>query len=824
MATPKGDNTKPTAGDNTRAENAESKAALSPGSVYQGEITARAKNGTYEVRVSSPRVDITGAYLAGPVIGGLLGFMVRTKLLPGTKVFVVHGDPSFIVAVSDPGTPAWEFSGCRSMVGGKVINTEEKDMVQEIAEDSVEGEFEISNLFGVALRMGQNFAQLAGGDRAKVEAWLLNDMVRIVSRQYRHFSGMGDETIFDHGRCSGEKLWSSYRHELMNKMAENEPFFELKGDEIADDDLDAKHLEDIGRHRLVEYTGFIGDFIHAIVCDPPPQPVKLHEGESHKQSGKSFIHRNNDGSIVIQSAADIIIEHVTRIPTAARIKSVDLEANRQTYENLNKDYLKLIAEYKDRKNAWFLGHKLRKYSRWLTRLHSFQRLRQMQDKGEFKVFEEEDVPAPDWKCKEKDKEEVNPDIEYFDTYSCVSIFRNGDIVVQDGSGSSVTLSGGNIHMSAVNNLRLEAGGDMSIIAGGSLFLKARRHVEIVAAVGGVIISGFSWMKMVAEKGVMWFRSQGKDLTTDGEPEQREEGPMSEVQSHAMIFETPDGSILHRADKQILIKTDLAKEAEEEDTGEAEFGVQVDSKAYIRLLSDAVTTIDAQDGLAINSQKGVSITSPLLYTAILDMDFGGFARLRSGNLTCNSFTTNFATINKNIRSPWAGPMPPPPEIGFSLFPVGLHGNHVHYLPEEVEILTRESDDGNKLLEIARQLPQLKLLPGSPDALLAYPPPSEYTHKYAEQPETLAQEFLQHNKELALEPEYPGADWATWDWGKDFKWEGKRLGTHKIGYGNTCMVKIIPNPGKTLHEPSNDMDKPVGFASVPVRFKRLKIFDA
>ncbi len=809
MARQPGDSTRkastaPAAG----ATHAGNSSRFTVGATVRGEVVSQQANGTYTVACVAPRKTISGVELASPVFGGLMGFNVRCLLVKGTKVALAYGNPSFIYSVIPRKNEDWRNAGNRTMVWGPKVN--DKSATTDTPEDMVEGEAEIGNLFGVSMSFLTTLIKMQAGERAKVECHLINDMVRIISSQFRHFSGMGEELIFDHGRPTLERSWSSYRHELMNQLKAGEPVAPLSGDGVKEADVSADRVAAVGRHRFLEYIGFAGDFIHSFVTDPPETMVKMtiDQMESGKRSGKSWLHRGSDGSVVVQSVADIRLERVVRIPVPVRVAShEDSEVTKaRQYEKLQSSYLKLFEFGKmDEKSAYRQAYQLRSYSRWLTRFHAFARMLQLP--GEYKLWSEADTPEPSWTNAEDDKDRANPRTEYYDAYACITILRDGSIVMHDHYGAAVTMSNGNLQLSAPRHLDIEAAGDIRMIAGGSILAKARRNIELSATDGGIIFSSYAWLKMMCEKGSTWIRSMAKTADIGEEPEElegRNGGPVPEVLEHGVLIESTAGGIAFRADRQVQVKIDGTGgggSSDDDGISDLNYAFVVDA-ANVRMRTRGHFILGSDKSFILSAGKTMAVNAPALYGSLQEIDFGKNLRFSGGKLSVSTMQSNLVQSN-SLQGPKIGPMPDPDQPASR--PVGRHLNHIGFLREPVVLTEGENEDGKKALEFAkgqdiRKTPS-QWTRSSEGSLWSFPPPEEYSWDSREETqgalvESLTQQYLRSD---VTDDMWGGAGYETWTWSGTGP-SGLRMGDYKVGFGSGAMV-YRSKSGEDLHKPSS-----------------------
>ncbi len=785
----------------------DSAAVLQVGSVYRGDISARNVDGTYNITVTQPRTMVRNAVLALPVFGGLMGFNINSRLAAGTSVEFSYGNPSFIHATLPEGNMDWLNARNRSSVWGEGLSAiEHGEDIEHFAStplDMVEGEFEIANLFGVAMQFLFTLMRMSAGDRAAVECHLINDMVRVISHQYRHFSGIGEDLIFDHGRPTFERTWSSYRHELANKMEDGEPLGEMDKDQVDRKSIENRQRwEEIGRYRFLEFVGFAGDFIHSFVSDPPDAINRL--SESPNYSGKSWIHRNNDGSMLMQSVADIRLERVVRIPVPKRIKhheDPELTKKRKYRALPNTDVLKLPEIAKN--DTYQLAYHLRSYSRWLSQVHGFARFHQLED--EYKVPSEAQIPDPEWTNKEKDKEAQAGAMEYFDSYACITIIRDGSILLHDGYSATIAMSNGNLQLSAPRHIDIEAAGDIRMVAGRNLYIKARRNVEITARIGGMVLTSYAWFKTICREGTMWLRS---DANTDSPGEALEDGPKPEIlDGHGLMIEATFGKTIVRSEKRITMQVDGVGETGLSDTKHdielntltgniRHFGNNVQAKATEKLIGVG--------------QQASSLKSPCLYGNVGEIDLGYGFYVKYGMLYTKIVKalltfSNYA-FNKKI-----GPMFDPDNI--PKVPVGVHYNHTLELEEPVELEKGEYEKGIEARGDAETTASqsskthLEYKTKGAGPKWEFPPVAEYKWDTlpAQYVQTLTQQAIQRN-DLDEMPTLSGATWDTWDMTLFTVKPGLRIGGQNVGFGKDLEWYTTNTPGgKNLRKASSAPSK-------------------
>ncbi len=526
---------------------------LTRGMVYTGVvITANAATQTFEVKEDETGSVVPSVWAAS-VMAGLVG--LRTTYVPsvGTRVtFTVNRERGYAL-----GAMAKEaiFPAHKETVTGdlearaknrKLYSQETAFAVDghNPARDALEGELDMTNLMGVGVSFLTSIAKLQAGDLAKVEACLHNDMVRIVSQTFKHFSAFGNYEVYNDGRLNVRWNGTSYDHETWGKENEADPKVEADAGEIELGDINA--LEDNFRARFSHFIGHLGGFINTYVTDPGKALGEL--GEAAYRSGRFRAHVGMDGTLLVQSVGEIALERVVRIPVPHEKKTWDDPSGNKATDFANLDLSPLKKwNYSAPENMWHAAYQLRHYARWLSSMFSLARYRQLNK--DWTVPSEAQTPAPDVHSAEADREQADPAGEYYETYATIRIMRDGSIVNMDGHGSAIMMSAGNVQVSAAKNLTLEAAGDINVVAGQDINFKARRSLELVAVRGGIILKARTWLHNFCEWGSIWNRSGAPDprreldAPTKTDPDN---DPDPIVLPYAIVNQATEGGISHEA--------------------------------------------------------------------------------------------------------------------------------------------------------------------------------------------------------------------------------------------------------------------------------------
>ena len=479
--------------------------------IYVGIVTeVYYPNATCDVEIDGSGAKAQGCVWAAGVLSGMFGF--RTTFLPPvkTRVLVMFTGqyPCYIIGcvpgpITDPAghvrpTVDEETNYHNSQIFHKLRDASSLAYAHHKPPiDLTEGEIQIDNMLGVGLTLLRNMSKLAGGDLATVECHILNDMVRIVSDTFRHYTAFGDYSIVnDGGKLNVQWHGTAHDHEAWGNRKADEPKVTVAGNRVDMASVDG--FIDDGRWRFSQYIGWLGNFVHMFVTDPVEQLGRL--AADQLRSGKARVHIGNDGTVLVQSVADIVLEKVVRIPVPVRLRPEGDPVGNRTDDTLHStDPLKTWAP-SDKQNIFEMVFQLREYARWLNNHAAFSRFR-MEDK-EFKVPSEAETPEPKPHSAEVDRESANRGaaLNWKIAYATIRIFRDGSVQTLDAYGNSFTSTKTGILISSTSDILLQAAGSVNIVAGQSINLLARKDIGISATTGGLWLRAKTKLQQLCQEG------------------------------------------------------------------------------------------------------------------------------------------------------------------------------------------------------------------------------------------------------------------------------------------------------------------------------------
>lgn len=625
----------------------EAASRLKAGSLYTGIVTATyPSNYSCDVDIDDPSVSLGGCLLMSQYISFSVGLTHVPFPEVGAHVLVAYADKGVVIGTI-PSEKRDSYMGAyvrmlqSGITRGDIPNVYPLNAMSNDGNghpsDLFEGEVDLTNHLNIGVQFLMTLCRMTASSRAFLECCVLNDMVRIVSRTFKHFSSVGNDEIYDTGRLDYISSYTSYRHEAEGSTDPETPRIQF-----SDTNPDMEGMDrflDTGRWRYKKFLGFLGDFVHEFIMDPPK--VLGTYSRENIQSGKSRVHKNADGTVLIQSVREVALERVSRI--IVPVQTSRMEDSRymveKMYKDLDKKFLQQWEPYKKPEDAFQVAYQLREYARYLSSFHSMARFLQVESKtGGFYVPSEEETPEPQMNCDEQDKEQANAsESEYIQTYSTIRLMYDGSIVVFDGYGSSVMLSNGNVDINSARHMTLEASGDLTLRAGANMYLQAHRSMQIAAMTGGIVMKARTWFHALCEIGTLWLKSDKKPNSKASEGEDIDPidlGP-------GVLLDAAEHYAQVHGNKGVMVDTDRA--FTDQDGNEREEGLILESTGgdlYMssnRSLVAEVTQkilMTCRDNIAFRTAASFCVQATrFLYGEVMEIT-GGAAKF-----VCQVFTTS-----------------------------------------------------------------------------------------------------------------------------------------------------------------------------------------
>lgn len=417
--------------------------------------------------------------------------------------------------------------------------------------DMLPGEWGMDTGIGPVFRLLYNFAQMAAGDLAKIEVHLVNDMVRIVSNEFRHHHVAGDDLIWSDGwHNTKEYHVSSYCFEAEGKQEESSTFAEQEEEGMykgPTEDEDPNMFKATGRWRYSTYIGFLGDMIHTWITRPTEVLSNTMDNAFRGSNFRQWI--GQDGTFFIQSGMAVQIEvNPHQVVPAMKKSHNDPEFNPQDQkQELVSLFLKIWGNGPDWKDLKVSCWQMRYYLKYIPLWHSLERFKQVEYNDYCRIPTEEEAPEFKPNAGEEDKEQENSSADGDPSpsgYASFTMDITGNISLVSNDHTSVIMSNGSIQIACPGNLELKAGGTISL-QGRDMILHSAKDIEFMSFFGGIYTKARTCLHYLCEKGRIWLKSDAEEDNTDAGnyPLSDMEQPEVQMKKYGVILDAPQSKVL-----------------------------------------------------------------------------------------------------------------------------------------------------------------------------------------------------------------------------------------------------------------------------------------
>lgn len=394
--------------------------------------------------------------------------------------------------------------------------------------DILPGDWAVMNDLGAGLLLGKTLLRFRAADLAALDLFLTDRLVRITSENFEHFGTFFERHLKnDEGECSEVSQLTPYPWEGLGLYERGDALrsasFEwAPGDTEAS--LEPTSATQAGLFRLHEYKGYLGDLRRVIVSAPDPNGNYPEDG-ANTHPGLFEEHVGIDGAFTLKSARRILFSKTCMIPVPTRIRAPeDPQGDRpgSDYRSAGEfgdgpEHAKPEYEFVDDRpstrvlqledvdayaSRWYASTAIRRHTKdflWPksseTKLGSLVGSSGRDMAGLSSSFE---LPLPQAATLRVDHR--SPEAQYYQSTSFMGLLDDGSIVQQDGYGAQISMSGGNIRITAPGDIRLEAGRNVVVMGGRDAVLRCGKSMDLTAATGDVRIKAEANLHQLAGNG------------------------------------------------------------------------------------------------------------------------------------------------------------------------------------------------------------------------------------------------------------------------------------------------------------------------------------
>lgn len=384
----------------------------------------------------------------------------------------------------------------------------------QTSRDALPGEYTIQNPIGPALHVGHFWSQLKASDRAAIQCFREGDLVRVLGREYQLHTGM-EET--QHSTAEGElnltRRVAMLPWEALGSFTQDQAPAQLVEPDPENPDpnqvpISPQEEDQRGIYRYQEYLGYAGDIQHRVVSVPiATEGVDRFSGTAQDHQGVWHEHIGADGSHTIQSAKSITLEKWGLIPAPVQVRD-PRDPEGDTLENYRASGVEGDGDENPREDFGFAGrqdaaahamlglelHGFAGDRMGLSNLRAHKRELEVPAENEVELASETGGVYPEYK--------LDPDVmwmplpkyrelvvqkgrwekvRYYASRSAIQQLEDGSIVLEDGYGSQISMSGGNITITCSGDVLLLPGRNAITMAPQDLVLRAGNSADLTAS-------------------------------------------------------------------------------------------------------------------------------------------------------------------------------------------------------------------------------------------------------------------------------------------------------------------------------------------------------
>jgi hypothetical protein len=521
------------------------------------------------------------------VLSHFLGFKDCSVPQPGTRVVCVTESASHTYVI---GTIPQESLGLQDMPARVSLGAKNAlaDTANRIGHtntssiydnrrptDIVDGEYVIANELGVLLGLYQEMAHLKASELAQVQCYLFDDLVRIISHNFQHYTALGEYNVYHDGKQimaefgATHKPGESYGRPAVESAGE-EPIFEKEKDKkkqhTVDDEKDFyKFKDDVDERvkaieRFKMFLGGLGDFLRIMLVRPDPDEVRINDPEKEVKkpdTGLFDFHVGTDGGAHLRSVKEIFLEKTNWIRVPLRKAAPDDpkgdDAKELSYDKKDKFEFKDNFTYKGNPFAYAL--QLRDYVAYVNEKQGYRNFKKHEK--DFYVNDKIDEENKISEFGQVD-EQTSLDLQSYQLRTAgVYLMPNGGITIRDAWNSAIVMEGGNIYIQPAKDLVTQPLRNNIVKAGGHINMACKKNIDLSSTEEGVRVKSEKTQYFYSDAGgfvVEANSSQDTPGTPDPEKEAIEYIGGIVLKSKLGIYSYAKKDIVGYAKKNILFQS------------------------------------------------------------------------------------------------------------------------------------------------------------------------------------------------------------------------------------------------------------------------------
>jgi hypothetical protein len=558
------------------------------------------------------------------VMASFLGFKESTLPQPGSRVLCVEDTDTncFIIGIIPQPTIEEDSTiPARSSLGGKQAlddaanrygHSERTGIIYDNRRpgDVVDGEHVVSNEFGVLLGLYQQLANLKASELSQIQCHLLDDLVRIISHNFQHYTALGEYNIYHDGKSLMAEFGATHKPAesygspaVRNDKGSATVFAEDSPPKTTDDSSDFYKINEDERIKAIErfklFLGSVGDFLRFFIVRPDPTEIRTLNPEnipSSPDTGLLDVHCGTDGGFHVRSVKEVFIEKTNWIRVPHRKAAPD-DPNGDDASKLNythKDSFEFSDRFKYKENPFNYALQIRDYVAFVNEKLGYQNF-----KTHEKDFFVNDDISKETNLKEINEVDSETDLNqknYNLRTSGIYLMPNGGIVIRDAWNSAIVMEGGNVYIQPAKDFVAQPLRNTIVKSGGHINLACKKHVDISSSEEGLRLKSQKAQYFYSDEAGIILEANGSE-DSPGYPDPTE----SAVENIGGIVLKSKLSVYNYAENNVV--------------SYAKNNVLLQSKSNIDIVADSTLTTYGKQNL-FNFSDGISVTMSGSFAAIL----------------------------------------------------------------------------------------------------------------------------------------------------------------------------------------------------------------
>lgn len=424
--------------------------------------------------------------------------------------------------------------------------------------DAMPGDYSVVNEFGVLLWMSQLFSTLKASELAQVQCFLMDDLVRIVSHNFQHYTALGEYNVYHDGNAlmaefSGTSIPAEMYGVPCPVSSEGPPTFKVEDDpqHTIDDKKDFYKFSDHAEERIraIErfkfFLGRLGDVVRFMVVRPREDAYRiLGKPSEQPDTGMMDMHVSPDGGVYVRSLKEIFLEKSAWIRVPHRDRAPDDPEGDKDVQYETKKIFAFKKDYKYKENPFVYSLQIRDYLAYVDEDAGYKNFKKHK-----KDFFINDAVSKEKKISEISQVDENTQTSFSDyelRTAGIYMMPNGGIMIKDAWNSAIVLEGGNISLQPAKDLFIEPLRNLVAKVGGFTSIATKQDVDISSTNQGFRLKTKKSQYFYSDKsGIVLECRPEKDTAGTPDPE---EDAIKDV--GGIVFKSTKG-IFSYADKLIL---------------------------------------------------------------------------------------------------------------------------------------------------------------------------------------------------------------------------------------------------------------------------------